>query len=303
MDFETQGLGGEAKEEVPKKKESSQDIYKGQEGVDWEFDETGFPRRIEKSNPDVTPEERQLQVDGEIQLKQSIIEDTKEGINAAREKLGLPPTDEVPPSVQAEHITLGELRQEKQTLINTTGQESSQTAATFGEGQLINEGELNYEARANQALQEIAEGSVPLLRSLKERDAQRLTPLCSQEELGALVANFRMLSEGRMTLTPESVQNVTDTIRRLTQSFERFGVQKGGSLRENSDSLMKLAYGVRTLHDSLESASRKFFVENTDGALEERLVSLRSSLTRLDYASRKCGDFFLRLKQVVSGRR
>ena len=73
--------------------------------------------------PELSPEEQLKNLEGEAEAKQAemtrlskSIEGTKSALNAAREKLGLPPTEEDPPSVFSEKDKLEKLRAEQEGL-------------------------------------------------------------------------------------------------------------------------------------------------------------------------------------------
>jgi len=73
--------------------------------------------------PKLSPEEQLKNLEGEAEAKQEemtrlseSIEGTKSTLNAAREKLGLPPTEEDPPSVFSEKDKLEKLRAEQEGL-------------------------------------------------------------------------------------------------------------------------------------------------------------------------------------------
>ncbi len=73
--------------------------------------------------PELSPEEQLKNLEGEAKAKQEEItrlsesvEGTKSALNAAREKLGLPPTEEDPPSVFSEKDKLEKLKAEQEGL-------------------------------------------------------------------------------------------------------------------------------------------------------------------------------------------
>jgi small-conductance mechanosensitive channel len=73
--------------------------------------------------PELSPEEQLKNLEGEAEARQQEItklnesvEGTKAKINEAREKLGLPPTEEDPPSVSSEKDKLEKLRAEQEGL-------------------------------------------------------------------------------------------------------------------------------------------------------------------------------------------
>lgn len=83
--------------------------------------EEGQELQIER--PELSPEEQLKNLEGETEARQQEItklnesvEGTKAKINEAREKLGLPPTEEDPPSVSSEKDKLEKLRAEQEGL-------------------------------------------------------------------------------------------------------------------------------------------------------------------------------------------
>ncbi|MBU4223827.1 hypothetical protein KJ934_01200 [Patescibacteria group bacterium] len=83
--------------------------------------EEGQEQKIEV--PELSPEEQLKNLEGEAEARQQEIsrlnesvEGTKSALNATREKLGLPPTEEDPPSVSSEKDKLEKLQAEQEAL-------------------------------------------------------------------------------------------------------------------------------------------------------------------------------------------
>lgn len=77
----------------------------------------------EQEKPELTPEEQLKNLEAEVESKQEevtrlseSIEDTKSALNAARENLGIPPTEEEPPSTFSEKDKLEKLKAEQEAL-------------------------------------------------------------------------------------------------------------------------------------------------------------------------------------------
>ena len=77
----------------------------------------------EAEKPELSPEEQVKNLEGELETRQQeitrlteSIEGTKAKLNEAREKLGLPPTEEEPPSVSSEKDRLEKLQAEQEAL-------------------------------------------------------------------------------------------------------------------------------------------------------------------------------------------
>jgi hypothetical protein len=277
----------------------------GEEGIDWEYDERGIPRRIEKTE-EANPQDPEQAIDEQINSHQETIKDTQNEINGVREKLGLPPTDEIPPSVQVEQERLEALEEERGSHNDeNSNEESSVTEEPLQPYQERQQGEKEsrYQSQVNQALQEITQGSEPLIRALKDREKQGLTPLRSEAQMGSIVTNFRSLSENRMSLNSEDIQGMADTVNRIAELFQGFGPERGAPIRDNVDNLTKLAYGARELHDALESASKKLLSEEGDGLIEESKASVLSAVKNLNERSGAIYNVSLRLRQIVSGQR
>lgn len=266
MDFEkiisSQGVNhGNSNE---RKKVSTQDIYKGQEGIDWEFGEDGFPRRIEQENS------ADAKTSSEIPNPD------------AQEKVD---SEKVPQQSVSENVE-GEAVEDLENLHNKVKVEW-------------------YEIQVNQALQEIVGGCEKLILALKDREENQLTPLLSQQQAAAVMANLRSLAESKVNLQPEEIQNVADTVNRIARLFQNFGPERGFPIRENPDSLKKVAYGARNLHDALELASRKLLSEEGEELGETIDVSKQNLLIAVRNLNESSGTIYnvaMKLHQIVSSR-
>jgi len=85
--------------------------------------EQGTEQEQEMEKPELSPEEQLKNLEGEMEARQEemtrlteSIERTKARLNEVREKLGLPPTEEEPPSTLSEKDRLEKLRTEQKTL-------------------------------------------------------------------------------------------------------------------------------------------------------------------------------------------
>jgi hypothetical protein len=281
-------------QEQKTKKESTQRMYDGVEGIDWEWDEKGFPRRIKKEDNYQPPQIV-------IESPHDIIENTQNRMNELREKLGLQPTDEIPPSMRS----LSEQVDDDTKYKNNQQEETAFTETeTIALEKRRAEERLEYETRVNEALRQIAEGARPLLGVLTNRDRDGLTQIYTPSTFQGIAANFRALFQNKIQLNKENIQAVTSILVRTTTLLESPNASSSSTIRDMPDSLSSLAHATRILQDALQSARQKLLSQR-DGSevLTDEIQSLCSAVSKLDYAAGGLGNFAIKRRNIMSGLR
>lgn len=113
-------------------------------------------------------------VNMKIENKNQINKDTKNKIDDIRNQLGLPPSDETPPSIKTEQEAINKLDQEKSNLEN-----KNKISEVNQDSQ--NESIKRFEGNIRSAIDDISTKSKTMLDALYERQQQQFTQLQNPE--------------------------------------------------------------------------------------------------------------------------
>lgn len=264
---------GPSNTESPKQgpEKSTQRMYDGIEGVDWEWNEDGFPRRIAKEtdpaslekNPDKTP---------------SVTKDETKIFKVSNNET----SDTSNPTNLDENVRIDETIREKR----------------------ISEEQMEYTVLLNHTLQEMAAEALPLLNALVRRDREGLTQLCDPATFRGITAHFTTLSRSDLKFTKEDIQATTHIIRSITKLLQNFGVPRGSTIRDSAESLTALVFTTRTLQDSVHASNLKLIPQNQGTEiLKSDIEHLCNAVRQLDYSTGELWGNFLKLRSIVSGQR
>jgi len=124
-------------------------------------------------------------VNEKIEKKNQIVEDTKNKIDEIRNGLGLPPSNEIPPSMKNEEEAINKLNQEKTNL-----ERNIQKPEVNKESQ---EDIKRFEGNLRSAIDDISTKSKTMLDALYERQQQQFTPLQNPDEFQGIVSHLKSM--------------------------------------------------------------------------------------------------------------
>lgn len=207
-----------------------------------------------------------------ITKKEEDIQNTQNKINDIRNQLGLPSSDEVPPSITNDRDSIEKLNQEKSQIEIKDGTEANEKS----------EETKRFERNFKTVLEDISTQSKIMFDALYERQQERLTPLQSNDNFQMMVSNIRNLTNFEGRIDENSISEITEDINKLSRLFDDIKVQPvGGQIRENYQNLEKLGYGAKRFSSSLEDSAHKIPIEMSDKVMEEKSIELRKGLYRL----------------------
>ena len=266
-----------------------------------------------------------------ITKKEENIQNTQNKINDIRGQLGLPPSEEVPPSIKNDQDSIGKLNQEKSQIEDKIKEvESRAKNMTTNEGEKFSvltdsndiqeykelkkqlgdiegkntnetteksEETKRFEKNFKTVLEDISTQSKTMFDALYERQQERLTPLQSNDNFQMMVSNVRNLKNFEGKIDADSISKITEDINKLSRLFDDIKVQPvGGQMRENSQNLEKLVFGAKKFSTSLEESKHKIPIEMGDKVMEEKSRELRKSIQRLSEQAQKMWLFANKLR-------
>lgn len=228
-------------------------------------------------------------VNEKIEKKTQIVEDTKNKIDEIRNGLGLPPSDEIPPSVKTEEEAINKLNQEKNNL-----ESSTQRSEASEESQ---ENIKRFEGNLKSVIDDISTKSKTMLDALYERQQQQFTPLQNPDEFQGIVSHLKNIKNFDGKFDINGLDQINENIQKISRLIENMNPKNtGGGVRDNPQSLEKLAYGAKTFSASLDEAGRNLGPELADEKMEEKRKELRKSLGVLSEQTQKLNSLASRMR-------
>jgi hypothetical protein len=228
-------------------------------------------------------------VNKKIQKKTQIIEDTKNKIDEILNELGLPSSDEIPPSVKIEEKLITQLNEEKTNL-----------ESNIKKSEVSEESQENikkFEGNLRSAIDDISTKSKTMLDALYERQQQQFTPLQNPDELQGIVSHLKSIKNFDGKFDINGIDQINENIQKISRLIENMNPKNtGGGVRDNPQSLEKLAYGAKTFSASLDEAGRNLGPELADEKMEEKRKELRKSLGILSEQVQKLNSLALRMR-------
>jgi len=236
------------------------------------------------------PAVRLSNINETVAKKEENIQNTQSKINEIRDGLGLPPTDEVPPSIKNDQDSIAKLNQEKSEL-----EHKNKMSEVNQESQ--NEETKKFEGNLRTAMDDISSKSKTMLDALYERQQNGLTPLQSNDHFQMMASSIKNLKSFESKIDINSVTKLTEDINKLARLFDDFKVQQTSMIKENPQNLEKLAFGAKSFSASAQENGRKLPLEMQDKEMEEKSKELRNSLQKLSEKSEKLWMFAVRLRE------
>lgn len=267
-------------------------------------------------------------VNESIKRKNQIIEETISRIDEVRSGLGLPPSDETPPSLATEQKSLDDLNLEKADIEARMKEiENRATLKVGGVTTLTDSNDIQeylrlekelestnnvlknedspekmqiFEGNLRNALDEVSIGSKTMFDALYERQEQGLTPLQSPDEFQGMVRHLNSLKnfDGKFDL--EGLEQINGDIQKISNLMEDTHPRNtGGGVRENPENLEKLGYGARNFSMKLDEAGRNLGPELSDEKMEEKRKELRKSFGELSDKVQKLNSLSVRMREVL----
>ena len=241
-----------------------------------------------KQNP---PEEdntiRLSDINDNISKKEKNIENTQNKINDIRGQLGMPPSDEIYPSIKNDHDLIGKLNQEKLKIEGKNPSEANEKS----------EETKKFEGNLKTTLDDISSKSKTMLDALHERQQDRLTPLQSNENFQIMASSIKNLKSFESKVDINSVTKLIEDINKLSRLFDEIKIQRSSTVKENPQNLEKLAFGAKSFSSSVEESGRKLPIEMEDKQMEEKSKELRKSLQNLSEQSKKLWLFAAKMRE------
>ncbi len=288
-------------------------------------------KKLEQNQETESPKEKDnslgiSEINTEISKKEQDIEETKNKINDIRSSLGLPPSDEIPPSIQSQKDSMEKLNQKRADIETRIKQITDRTTlkvegvSTITNSEDIKEyKELNkklteinnqenssenieetqkFERNVKTVLEDISSQSKTMLDALYERQQNRLTPIQSNDDFQRMVSQIKYLENFDSKIDKASLQEIIDNVQRLNNSFQDFRVmQSGGQIREDSNNLDKLSFGVKKFSNTISESSSKFPIEMENKELEEGSRELKTALEIVAENSQKLWLLAVRMRE------
>jgi hypothetical protein len=229
-------------------------------------------------------------INNNIENKNQITLDTKNKIDDIRNSLGLPPLEEIPPSIKIEQEAINKLNQEKslienQNRIHEVSQESQ------------NENIKKFESNLRSAIDDISIKSKTMLDALYERQQQRFTPLQNPDEFQGMVIHLKNIKNLNGRFDINGLQQINENIQKISRLIANMNPKStGGGMRDNPSSLEKLAYGAKFFSASLDEARRKLASNLEDEKIEEKRKELTKNLGALSEQTQKLNSLVLRMR-------
>lgn len=268
-------------QELPKKL-TPEEIEQQKKNLEQKDEKTEQP--IEKNDSTLLSD-----VNEKIEKKTQIVEDTKNKIYEIRNGLGLPPSDEIPPSVKTEEEAITKLNQEKTNLESNT-----QKSEVSEESQ---ENIKKFEGNLRSAIDEISTKSKTMLDALYERQQQQFTPLQNPDEFQGIVSHLKSIKNFDGKFDINGLDQINENIQKISRLIENMNPKNtGGEVRDNPQSLEKLAYGAKSFSASLDEAGRNLGPELADEKMEEKRKELRKSLGILSEQTQKLNSLASRMR-------
>lgn len=262
-----------------------------------------IPEEIEQQNKSLEKKDEKVEqpiekddsgilsdINKKIENKNQINEDTKNKIDDIRNKLGLPTSDEIPPSINTEQEAINKLNQEKLNLEN-----KSKISKVNQESQ--NENTKRFESNLRSVIDDISTKSKTMLDALYERQQQQFTPLQSPDEFQGIVSHLKSIKNFDGKFDVNGLEQINENIQKISRLIENMNPKNtGGGVRDNPQSLEKLAYGAKTFSASLDEAGRNLGPELADEKIEEKRKELRKSIGILSEQTQKLNSLASRMR-------
>lgn len=240
---------------------------------------------IPKDNSDILSN-----INNNIENKNQITKDTKNQIDEVRSQLGLSPSDEIPPSIKTEQEAISKLNQEKLNLEN-----QNKISEVNQESQ--NESVKKFESNLRGAIDDISAKSKTMLDALYERQQQQFTPLQNPDEFQGIVSHLKSIKNFDGKFDINGINQINENIQKINRLIENMNPKNtGGGIRDNPQSLEKLAYGAKTFSASLDEAGRNLGPELPDEKMEEKRKDLRKSLGILSEQAQRLNSLAVRMR-------
>jgi len=229
-------------------------------------------------------------INEKIENKNQIATDTKNKIDDIRSQLGLSLSYELPLSIKAEQETIDKLNQEKSNLEN-----QNKISEVNQESQ--NENTKKFEGNLRSAIDDISTKSKTMLDALYERQQQQFTPLQNPDEFQGIVSHLKTIKNFDGKFDINGLGQINENIQKISRLIENMNPKNtGGGVRDNPQSLEKLAYGAKSFSASLDEAGGNLGPELADEKMEEKRKELRKSLGVLSEQTQKLNSLASRMR-------
>lgn len=200
-----------------------------------------------------------------IAEKEQTIESTKNKINEIRDELGLPLSDEIPPSIKASQDSIEKLKQEKSQIEENIAGERDEiennnllkNSETMPGASVLSKETLDLIFEVNPKLNR-------LIANLEERDSNGYTMFFDEEGIKDLAKASQKFA------VSESTAQLDESVNDLKSIFESSLNIRPRGIREDGDSTDLLHKNLNSLSDSIGDLSRKM-INETSGDKEKQL--------------------------------
>lgn len=275
---------------------------------------------------------RMDEINDSVAHKEEIVSNTQNDIEAIRNEIGLPPSDEVPPSIKIEQGAIEKLNSEKSQIearikqiesgaknMTTNDGEKFSTITdskdiqeyknlkkqlenidnnkTSSERSTDSEETKKFEQNFKTLLEDTSVSSKRVLIALNERYDQNLTPILSRDNFLAMDSTLKTFNESaEKGINVDSLTKATENVKTLYNIFDTFKIQ-GTSVNENPQNLEKLIDTTKRFTNTLSEGYRKLPIEMADKQIEEKSKELRVALQKLSEQSQKLESFVGALRE------
>lgn len=269
------------------------------------------PEEIEQQKKNLEQQEETkedpAEVDSSIRLsdinenitkREESMQNTQSKINEIRGSLGLPPSDEIPPSIKNDQDSIEKLNQEKlqieenlkKQLVDIEGKNPNEASERSEETK-------KFEGNLKTTLDDISTKSKTMLDALYERQQDRLIPLQSNENFQMMASSIKNLKNFESKIDINSVTKLTEDVNKLSQLFDEIKIQQSSAMKEDPQNLEKLAFGAKSFSSTVEESGRKLPIEMEDKQMEEKSKELKLALQKLSEQSQKLWMFAVKMRE------
>ena len=230
---------------------------------------------------------RLADINEDISKKEENIKSTQSKIDDIRGQLGLPPSDEVPPSIKNTQDSIGKLNQEKSQIEGKNPNEATERS----------EETKRFEGNLKTALDDISTKSKTMLDALYEIQQDRLTSLQSNENFQMMASSIKNLKNFESKVDINSVTELVEDVNKLSRLFDEIKIQQSSAMKENPQNLEKLVFGAKSFSSSVEESGRKLPIEMGDKQMESKSKELRRAMQKLSEQSQKLWMLAVKMRE------
>lgn len=205
----------------------------------------------------------------EIQDVETRMRNELEGLNAAREKLGMPPDDNsvALAHLREKHAGLVAERDKTQD-VKTLPDQKEDEPPSLQENSKEQEDARALNFRLEKDLTQIGDDISRFGITLQRRENDRLTPLLDTREVSSMLASARSLGDS-VRLGRVDFEQLSTALRGVSRGLENFGqYRSAGGVHEDADNLKRLANSARSAAEELYRTQKTLTRSEEKGAAE-----------------------------------